>query len=189
MGERGEFQSQCEKKKTLWVWHPAQLSPSCQSCMSALASPSACRESWAYRGHFWWEFICQDPPATGGLESTPWIKWRHVPHTFAGVTRREWQGDFSNQSAIVVSLTDAINSFSVLCLPVEDSASSLVGSGVFYELLVVSGSPNRSFSQFYRFFFPLYSSPVYKRNEPTCAALLGWRGVRKCRVHRFFPVE
>ena len=61
-----------------------------------------------------------------------------------------------------------------LCYLCGDSASSLVGRGVFYGLLVVSGSPTRSFSQFYWFFFPWYSSPVCKRNEPTCAALLGW---------------
>lgn len=68
----------------------------------------------------------------------------------------------------------------------EDSASSLAGSGVFYELLVVSGYPNRSFSQFYRFFFPQYSSPVYKRNEPTSAALLGWRGSENAESICFF---
>lgn len=68
--------------------------------------------------------------------------------------------------------------FSVLCLPVEDSTSSLAGKRRFYELLVVSGYPNRSFSQFYRSFFHSTPSPA-TRGMFTSAALLA-EGARKC---------
>lgn len=137
--------------------------------MTALASPSAGRKSWACRGHPCWEFPVLGSPCLAGygenfldqvMGCAPHFLWCH----WEKVTRRLLQS-----ACLLWSILQCHQQLQHLS--VEEGASGLVGRRVFYGLLIVSGSPNRSSCQFCQFSFPWGSGSVCVRNVPTRAAI------------------